>query len=317
MPRDPDRSVPGYDRWARAEEAPQSTPGRRLQDGRQRGQRRLTKIVAAALRAPDHGLLDVLNLAAQYRPGSANRARSRPHLRGLVLDTEDPTPLPAPAASGLTRGWLVLDELALALISEAGEHTAVEEAAWLDALRTLDDREACVLMRPALALWGQTLEWRRRLRHCDHPSCSEPYFLARGHHRRDRYCTKAHEQRARRLRTRFATFRDAIRPGRLASPPRSWTAEFNEVWVRRLAARGVTQGPPVPTTQYEETLPARAMDFIHEVAPDGPFCVTARPAPGGLGPPVCQCGLVRLTWAGWPAAIAWAAGRAARRAGTP
>jgi hypothetical protein len=89
MPRSrrPDRDA--YDRWVRTEEVPQrtekvpqATPGRRLQAGRRHGQRALAKLVAAALRAPDHGLLYVLNLAAQYQPPSADRADPRPHLRG-------------------------------------------------------------------------------------------------------------------------------------------------------------------------------------------------------------------------------------------
>jgi hypothetical protein len=213
-----------YDRWVQTEDGPQSTPGRRLQasrHGQRKGQRKLAQKVAEALRAPAHGLLDVLNLAAQYQPGSADRARAKPLLRARALDTKDPTRLPA-ATPGLVRGWLVLEELALTLILEAGEHTAVAEAAWLHALRTLDaDRETVPLTGLALALWGQPREWRRRLRHCDHPGCAEPYFLARTHNRRDRYCMTAHEQPARRLRTRVRRFSAAIPPGRLASPPRS------------------------------------------------------------------------------------------------
>jgi hypothetical protein len=63
----------------------------------------------------------------------------------------------------------VLEDLALTLILEAGQHTPVAEAAWLHALRTMDeDPEAHALTGLALAFWGQPLEWRRRLRHCDH-----------------------------------------------------------------------------------------------------------------------------------------------------
>jgi hypothetical protein len=93
----------------------------------------------------------------------------------------------------------VLEDLALTLILEAGQHTPVAEAAWLHALRTMDeDPEAHALTGLALAFWGQPLEWRRRLRHCDHTGCAEPYFLARTANRRGRYCTKAHAQTARR-----------------------------------------------------------------------------------------------------------------------
>jgi hypothetical protein len=102
MARPPDRSVPAYDRWVRTEEVPQSTPGRRLQDGRQRGQQALVRFVAQVLRAPDHGLLHALNAAAGVHPTATHQGRPVPRLR--VLETEDPTALPAPAAPGLVRG---------------------------------------------------------------------------------------------------------------------------------------------------------------------------------------------------------------------
>ena len=54
------------------DEIPQAPPGRRRQAGRRHGQRELAKLVAAALRAPDHGLLYVLNLAVQYQLLSAD-----------------------------------------------------------------------------------------------------------------------------------------------------------------------------------------------------------------------------------------------------
>ena len=149
-------------------------------------------------------------------------------LPAMALDTDDPTHLPAPAVPGQVRGWLVLEELAFTLIREEGSHTPVTEAALLRALRAMDnDPEARPLLGLALSLWEQPPEWRRRLRHCDDPSCAAPYFLAHAFNRRDRYCTKRHEQRARRSwrrikqgRSRFQQIAaaPALAPRRLAPP---------------------------------------------------------------------------------------------------
>jgi hypothetical protein len=227
MARRPDRAVPAYDRWVRTEEVSEIQEVRRRRQARGRlGQRALARRVAATLSVPAHELLHVLNLGALVLPGTV--AQARPMLHARRLDKKDPTHLPAPATPGQVRGWFALDELALTLIGEAGEASPIVMTALLRALRTIDeDPEARPLARLALALWDQPLEWRRRLRHCDNPSCEAPYFLAHAFDRRDRHCIKSHEQRARRGRRRiqhgrslFQQIAAALVPGRLAPPSR-------------------------------------------------------------------------------------------------
>jgi hypothetical protein len=70
----------------------------------------------------------------------------------------------------------------------------------------------------------------------------------------------------------------------------------NRAWHQRIARQGVVTMPRHVTPSETAMLAAEAADFIHEVEPDGPFCVTRRPAPGEPGPPVCLCGAVALTW---------------------
>jgi hypothetical protein len=222
MARRPARAVPDDD----------DAPAAQVRRRRRRGQRALARLVARVLRAPDHGLLHVLNLATHVLPGPAAGARPMLHARALgrhdPWGPDDPTHVPAPATPGEVRGWLVLDELAFTLIREAGAQTPVTEAALLRALRVMDhDPEARPLRGLALALWDQPPEWRRRLRHCDDPACDAPYFVARTLNRRDRYCAKSHEQRARRGwhrirrgRTPFQRVAAVLAPGRLAPPSR-------------------------------------------------------------------------------------------------
>jgi hypothetical protein len=117
---------------------------------------------------------------------------------------------------------LRLDTLALTLIGKAGQFTPAGRVALRDCLEApaTDDPEDRGLAELGIVVWEMPEEWRRRLRHCDHPWCQEPYFLARAPGRRDRYCTKAHEQQVRRLRTRVTTWCASIQPGRLAPPDR-------------------------------------------------------------------------------------------------
>ena len=188
MPRPPDRSVSAYDRWAKTEEATQSElefqeKQRRLRVGRRLGQRVLRQRVTAALRLPDRGLLERLNAVIRW---DLKRA---PH--------------PGRAT------WL--ETLALTLISAAGRITP-EVRAIQAAGHAPEDREL------GLILWEQSPEWRLRLRYCDYTGCPAPFFLARSLNRRDRYCTKAHEQLARRGRSRFKKIAEAIPPGRLVPP---------------------------------------------------------------------------------------------------
>jgi hypothetical protein len=148
----------------------------RLAAGRRQGQRELRKRVARALGAPDHGLLERLNGVARWSP-------ERPE-SGTVLSH--------------------LETLALTLVGAAGRITPEVRAALGEGVRVLatarPGEDTAALAELGLALTAQPEEWRLRLRYCDYMQCEAPFFLARTLNRRDRYCCKSHEQKARRGR---------------------------------------------------------------------------------------------------------------------